>query len=413
MRRVLFLVLAILFSASSQANAQATRPPTEAVGAFFSKSGQRPFEWVAKAEELDATFARLVPRPDQTALLIFSQGSSAGGGLFDPCVPTSVPGWLLPVVQSGLKDGVDLVVFHVCQREGGGNAFTYGIRRRVEVEGFVNRFIALGISPSRLFLGGQSWGSRISILVASKNPDRVAGVLAFALGAYEVRSQSGPAVGKSIDQELERYAVPTLVYGVEGDTVTPPDRVLPITRFPSIEYRVVANTERPGADLCGRHPHFFYQSSCFGSLGEARYSIEFLRRTLDADPAVRPVALLSPAPPPKRLLTEMEQKKQEYDGEWQVNFDFRGCENLPRHALRVSAGTATGILSHSGSGPVSVNGRIDAIGGVALRLLGAGVTGAMTGRLRAQEGSGEAKITVEPRSECAGTWRADRVKPNP
>jgi hypothetical protein len=128
----------------------------------------------------------------------------------------------------------------------------------------MERFVALGVPPQEIVVAGQSFGGSAALIFAAQNPDRLNSVIVLLPGRGLAKFGRDLRVGNMRcrwQSVIRGIAVPALIYGVEGDDISPLQNLEFLAGNRSIERRRIAN--RNGGTLCDVEPRLFVFTSCF------------------------------------------------------------------------------------------------------------------------------------------------------
>ena len=147
----------------------------KSTGMFYSSIGRN-------FRNFPDAMKRHVPNPENTLVIIFGHGIDPKVDLWARC-PRNLPIFLTYLVHSKIEN-LDIVVFRQCSQIRGGSFDVLPAARADELDRIVGAFLAHGLPPRQIVVGGQSFGAWVALTYANRDgaPDRIGSVIAFAPG---------------------------------------------------------------------------------------------------------------------------------------------------------------------------------------------------------------------------------------
>ena len=231
-------------------------------GAFFNDigfaSGDR-----AKFEN---DMRQVLPEPETARLIIFNHGTNSSG-IHQTCDPS---GDIPPIFRTLPRSHAGTVVYYFCSdvtglgTRGGMSAQTW-YRRGREIEALLDRFIAFGVKPERIFLAGQSGGASAVLSTAAAAPEKFRSFVAFApgygyayLGWGRRHHRLSHFYGQWASHIRAGKAMRGLVFGFGDDKYAPTPDLQFLGDIPGVQLITVGNAACDGAN-----PHFYAWTRCF------------------------------------------------------------------------------------------------------------------------------------------------------
>lgn len=169
-----------------------------------------------------------IDNAEQRVILIYSHGTTNSSkrehcGAFWNRIPNSI----LALQRE------DVLVYFLCSKvvepTWSSPVGHYVYQRLEEIEHTVDELIALGVSPQRIFLAGHSAGGWVSLMAASKFPEKVNAVVAFApaFAGKRANEQSDPrwrreSRPRQIEDMLQAIEINALVFAYQDDPYNRP-----------------------------------------------------------------------------------------------------------------------------------------------------------------------------------------------
>lgn len=218
---------------------------------------------------LSQGIARALPDPGQPIVIVYNHGTD-WDGLFQDCVPGTMPGFLSRWTEKGMG-GHEVVVFYLCT-EKAENRFVMGKARSQENAAVLDQLLAAGVPREHIFIFGHSGGASATLLTAERAPEKFNAAVVSAPGygfAYlDAQGENYFWMPREYDKWRSRLAgardMSALVFLYEGDIYAPPGEALFLAGLPEVEV-ILVRDETGAGRLCidEPEPHFYWWSACF------------------------------------------------------------------------------------------------------------------------------------------------------